>query len=222
MKMVEVLPNVDVSYLDKVLLDVNGHVKPMPSHLYKAIPLAHLKVWMHAHGRYSLPSTELLEFLEKEIGDQQNNCIEIAAGAGDLGFYLGIKMTDSYVQLRDKNINISFAMMKQPIVPYSKDVEEIDALSAVDKYKPKIVIASWATQFSDNEMEPGFPYGINEELLLQKVDKYILIGSMHVHGDKRICKLKHKVIQADWLVGRGTKDNGNFNRIWIWDTKCLS
>jgi hypothetical protein len=205
----------DVKYLNEILLDDNGYVRVHPAEVYDNIPNLHLRIWLHFQGRYSLPTLELIQFLENEIGLLKNETIEIGAGAGDLGHALGIKMTDSFIQLQP-DVRLHYELMHQPLVPYGQDVEKLEAIEAIIKYKPKIVVGSWITQLYKEGDVDGSIYGVDEERLLDLVDKYILIGSKKAHGSKRILVREHKEYDFAHLVGRARSDAGNENIIFVW------
>jgi len=97
-------------------------------------------------------------------------------------------------------------------------VEKLDALDAVKKYEPDVVIGSWITTYAPHEMPYGSnPHGIKEPEILDLVDTFIIIGNLDTHGDKPILKRAHEEYYFDWLVSRGKHQENN--RIWIWNKK---
>jgi len=195
------------------LLLPNGRLKLLPSKTLQAYKWDDFRTFCHIHARYGIPTVEQHLFLQKVIGDR--SVIEIGAGAGDLGFHLKIQMTDSKQQDRP-DIKAAYEAMRQPTINYPRDVEKIDALKAVEKYKPQVVIGSWITTYAPHEMPySSNPFGIKEKLILDQVETFILIGNVDVHGDKPIMKIAHEEIYEQWIVSRGK--NQENNRIFIWN-----
>jgi len=203
----QVLPNIDVDHLDARLLEADGRPKVVPAEVYASVPWVQLRVWCHQRAVYGLPSAELIERLREMIGGRP--AIEVGDGSGSLGRALGIPMTDSFMQLR-ADVAILYALQGQPCIHYGADVRKMEALSAIDQFKPQVVVGSWLTQFSDGSRE-GSMYGIDEEALLDKVETYILFGSIRNHGTKAICQRPHRVIQEPWMWSRA-EDSALF--IW--------
>lgn len=197
---VNILPNQDTSDLDPLLLDDSGLLKVVPASTYASIPWDKLRLWTHQHAVYGLPTVELVDYLRDIIGERK--AIEIGAGNGCLGRALGIPMTDNYLQERP-DMKALYALQGQPCIEYAPDVEKLDALDAVRRYRPQVVVASWVTQYSDGSRS-GSVYGIHEETLLDipGVETYLLFGSIRNHGFKSICERPHTVIREPWLWSR--------------------
>ncbi len=197
------------------LLDENGNLKILNHHEYDKFDENSLRLFCHYYARYLLPTKELIDFIKKEvIGDKF--AIEIGAGSGDFGRHLGIKMTDNHCQELPQ-VKIFYELTQQPTIRYGKDVEKIDALDAVIKYKPDIVIGSWITQWIDPNIPPpgggGNVYGVKEDEILRYVKKYVLIGSEKIHKHKFIMKShKFEKITPNFIRSRRTD-----NHIWIWE-----
>ena len=180
---------------------------------YKNYKWMDLRMFCHNHARYGIPTIELIDYLKNIINNR--SCIEIGAGAGDLGFHLGIKMTDSWQQT-DPLIKMTYEAMGQPTINYPHDVEKIDALHAVIKYQPKVVVASWITTHAPTEqVYCSNPLGIREAKILDLIDTFIIIGNSDIHGSKPILKIEHKMIQEPWIVSRAKNQDNNC--IYIWD-----
>lgn len=124
-------------------------------------------------------------------------------------------MADSHQQ-NWPDVRALYLASQQPTINYGKDVLELDALAAVEEYKPDIVIGAWVTHWIDPDLPPpvggGNMYGIKEEEILKQVKRYIVIGAEEVHKYKPIMKLPHKTIEATFVRSRRQD-----NRIWIWD-----
>lgn len=179
---------------------------------YDQIPFEELRMFCHFNARYLLPTVELIEFLKEQIDDK--SAIEVGAGCGDLGTHLGIKMTDNYCQ-EWPDVKEFYKAIKQPTIKYGENVEKIDVIDAIIKYKPDIIIGAWVTQWIDPNIPPpiggGSIYGIKEDKLLELVNTYILIGAEEIHKHKAIMKKPHTKIDAPFVRSR-RKDN----KIWIW------
>jgi hypothetical protein len=163
-------------------------------------------------ARYLLPTVELVDHLKSVIVGRK--AIEIGSGSGDLARFLGIPATDNYCQDWPE-VKEFYEITGQPRVRYGDNVERLDALEAVEKYKPDIVIGAWVTQWIDPKLPPppegGSIYGIKEDELLEKVPVYIMIGAEGIHGRKRILKRPHKMFNAKRIARSRRQDN----RIWI-------
>lgn len=136
---------------------------------------------------------------------------------GDLGSLLGIPMTDSYSQTTPE-MRMYYASLGQPIISPPPSVEKLDALEAVKKYKPEVVVAAWVTQlFQDGDTEEKIGssvYGVDELRILDCCQTYIFIGNAQVHKDKRILKKPHETHKAYYLLSRSL--HAQENVIWVW------
>jgi len=206
------IPTDGITDLSPELLESN-RLKLFHAEHYKKYKWNDLRLFCHYYARYGLPTIELVDYIKMLIHGR--SAIEIGAGAGDLGFHLGIKMTDSYQQT-DPLIKMIYEAMGQPVITYPPDVEKIDALDAVIKYQPKVVVASWITSHSPTQqVYCSNPEGIKEAKILDLIDTFIIIGNIDVHGTKPILKIGHAVIQEPWIVSRAK--NQSHNCIYIWD-----
>lgn len=218
MNELQVLEAKDVSHLDEVLKP-NGILECLPSSVYETIPLNDLRLWCHANAVYGLPTHELIQFLKDVfIGAT----IEIGAGDGVFGRSLGVQSTDSYIQ-SDPKMAILYRLMGQPVVKYGANVEKIEALDAVRKYKPDTVFGSWVTQYvspEENIDVTGCMAGIDEVAMSKLVQRYIVFGNEKVHKDKKIFKLPNVSVQTHqcpkWWSRSSSQD---LNRVWIFDFK---
>lgn len=215
-----ILPEEDVKYLAQDILDDNGLLKPMPSAYYSTVPDAHLAMFGHMHGIYLFPTIELVDAVKQEIGNRK--AIEIGSGTGCLGRALGIPMTDSHIQARS-DIRELYDSIGQPPIKYPPDVLKMDAKEAIEHFKPECVVAAWVTQKWRKGDKDGFIYGVNEWDIINKVDKYILIGNFRVHKDKRIMRRGGMLIGL--TVNKEMETPGIYSRslhreldaIWTWE-----
>ena len=176
------------------------------------------KIWAQKNARYVFPTTELVAWLKGFIA--RRKAIEVGAGMGDLGKAVGIQMTDSHVQTSPE-LRLYYQMSQCAITEPPADVEKIDAVMAVEKYNPDVVVAGFLTQ----RFEPGDDgtpkvnssvYGPNEfEILAHpSVQAYVHVGNIGPHGDKRILKLPHKTLYFPWLVTRAFDQSKNVIYVW--------
>lgn len=188
----------DVSDLDPLLLDEQGRLKVVPTTTLDRIPRDKLRLWCHLKAVYGLPTPELIEHVRQLIGGRP--AIEIGTGAGCLGRALGLQLTDNLCQTWP-DVAAYYLLTGQPTIRYPSDVENLDALAAVRKYRPKVVVASWITQITDGS-RPGSMYGVDEEALLAEVETYVVFGSRRNHEHKVICQRPHRVVQEPWMRSR--------------------
>jgi hypothetical protein len=201
----------ELKKLDRLLLGDDGCMKLLPSAELHRVPHEALFAWCVFRARYQIPSTELVEFLRELIDGR--SVIEIAAGNGDLGHHLGIRMTDSALQTRPE-IRAHFAALGQKPTDPPPGVERIDANAAVRKYTPKVVVGAWVTQLVREGDPTGSPYGVDELAILRSVDCYIHIGNDAVHGAKRALRQPHRIFRPGCMFSRGF--DPRLNAIYVW------
>ena len=173
-------------------------------------------MFTHVAARYLLPTVELVEYLRGLIG--RKKALEIGSGSGDLARFLGIPATDNCCQDWPE-VKAFYENIGQPTIKYGDNVERLDALEAVDKYKPDIVIGAWVTQWIDPALPlppgGGSVYGIKEDELLKRVPMYVVIGAEGIHRHKKILKQPHKMINVEGIARSRRADN----RIWVFDQR---
>lgn len=148
------------------LLDQDGSLRLMPASEYDKIEQPALQIWCHHNTRYGLPTTELVEWIQNRIGNRA--AIEIGSGCGDLAKHLGIPGTDSKVQEK-KWVQDLYRLSGNKTIFYPGWVKRLDALSAIERYEPQVVVASWVTQWVDPNIfttEKGCVAGVKEDELL--------------------------------------------------------
>jgi hypothetical protein len=156
-----------IADLDAMLLGTDGRMRLRHAAELVRIPTQSLALWCHVRARYGVPSVELVTVLRAIIGDQP--ALEIGAGMGDLGFHLGIRMTDSALQVTRPEVRLYYGLLGQPTIDPPSDVERIDANEAVKKYRPKVVIASWVTQLGTAaDMAQGIQRGPDAGVIRKK------------------------------------------------------
>lgn len=215
MRFKELPKGVDTTYLDKVFFDREGKFVAHPASDVQRYDRDHIQLWCHVKGRYNVPTVEQIDRLKSLIGDRKT--IEIGAGMGDLGPLLGIPMTDSHIQTTPE-MRLYYASLRQPIIEPPPSVEKLDAIEAIKKYKPSVVVAAWVTQlFQDGDSEAKIGssiVGVDEAWVLEHCETYIFVGNEDVHKDKRIFRREHRTIQSSTLVSRAFDQSKN--AIWVW------
>ena len=209
------IPQVDTAYLDRTLLDREGRFHVMPAADLRAFELDHLRAWCFLNARYNLPTLELVEAVKSIIGSR--SAIEIGAGMGDFGRALGIPMTDAYQQTTPE-MQLYYKAFGQPPIHPPADVEKLDAIEAITKYKPQVVVAAWVTQLfqeGDSEAKIGSSiYGVDEGWVLDHCETYIFVGNEGTHKDKRILKKPHHTAYPYYVVSRSADPSKNV--MWVW------
>lgn len=207
------LPQIDVEAMDEVLFNEHRRTRLMGSAEVLSFGLDQVQAWMVARARYQFVTTELIDWLKTRIAGR--SAIEVGAGMGDLGFHLGIPMTDSCIQTQmDPEYQLSMALSGQTPTTPPPDVECIDAEAAVEKYRPQVVVASWITQKHHAGDPDGFAYGPEEIRIVRNVETYIVVGNSAPHGSKRIRRLKHREYKFPWLVSRAVEQPKNVIYCW--------
>jgi hypothetical protein len=209
----QIMDNQDICYLDDILLDQNRQLKIVHSSIYQSIPQEHLALFGHKYGYYLFPTLELAEWLKNQV--DLTSTIEIGAGHGALARYLGIPATDSRYMERD-DIKQYYAALNQPVTQYPDDIEKLDAIEAIDKYKPECVIGCWIThKYKESEhWRGGNMFGVDENRVIRNVSKYIMIGNEQIHNKKKILELSHKDFKFPWIFSRSMNVTGNIIYVW--------
>ena len=210
MEAFEDLPPID----ETGLFDKAGTLLPHPWILWDGYDIGQRAKFGHKHGIYSFPTTEAVTFIREIIDGRERQALEIGSGHGAWGKALGIRCTDSFLQRR-KDVAANYAQMGQPQASYGAHVEKLEAIKAVRKYRPKVVVASWVTQKfrADRFCMRGNADGVDELRLLELVDEYILIGNTAQHGDKMILEdikqgvSTHRLVaeRHEYLASRATR-----------------
>ena len=200
------------------LMGEDGILKLLPAAAYDEFDRDGVRLWCHHHARYGLPTVETVGWLKDYIGNRR--AIEIGAGAGDLAHHLGIKATDSKIQ--DDPVAAKFyRVAQQPTIRYPAWVEKLEALAAIKKYGPQVVVASWVTHWLDptKPIPPGggCMFGVREDKLLKTGVVYVLIGNLVVHQHKPILRKKHREVALPFLRSRAHQPE--YDRVLIWNER---
>lgn len=176
-------------------------------------------------GIYSLPTVELIDFLEELIPDKEK-AIEIGAGNGVYGRSLGIRSTDNFMQhpknrAKFRNCIVAYEKMNQPLVQYGDDVEELDAKEAVRTSKAETVIGAWVTHKyqTSKPHNGGNMFGVDFRWILNRahVKRLILIGNEFTHANNPIMELEHRTYDLPFLFSRSAHEG--LDRVYVWDVK---
>lgn len=205
----------DLTKLNSEVLDTENELIIKPYSFYQSVDKNELKYFMLQNGIYVMPTQELIDWLKQNI---VGNAIEIGAGNGAISRKLGIPITDSRMQERS-DIKFFYNLSGQPTIKYPDDVEKLEAIEAINKYKPDTTIGAFITHKFDHKIGNGNAFGVDEELLLSKVKKYINICNKITHKDKPILKLEHEEFQFEWLITRAV--NQSENAIFVFEKNLL-
>lgn len=162
-----IIGNVDISELEEYTGARKGIICPVPLAELLKFPWPMIRKFMHVYGLYSFPTVELIDYLAKLI--EGKNAIEIGCGMGIIGRALGIPITDSKVQ-EIPLIKQYYTLLGQPIIQYPTDVEKLEALEAVEKYHPDIVLGSYITHKWRDDTQSGSDWGVDTIKLINSVN----------------------------------------------------
>tara|TARA_B100002049_G_scaffold165549_1_gene124265 strand:- start:24957 stop:25652 length:696 start_codon:yes stop_codon:yes gene_type:complete len=176
---------------------------------------------------YVWPTTELIAWLKNNL-PELDSTIEIGSGNGVIAQELGVTATDSYMQSdrfepkskEQEELHKSGLMyydaLRQQRIKYGSNVEQLDAIDAVLKYKPKHILGCYITHKFKEGMSQGNALGVNEEWILNRrhFQSYTMVGNLSVHGSKPILSKKHEQIKLDGLLLRAKLPEEN--RIFVW------
>jgi hypothetical protein len=200
------------------LMGPDNIIKLLPAADYDAFDSDGLRLWCHFQARYGLPTVELVAWLTHYIGDRK--AIEIGAGTGDLAHHLKITATDNKVQ-DDPEAAIFYLLSRQPTIRYPAWVEKLDALAAIEKHRPQVVVASWVTHWVDPALPippgGGCMFGVHEDQLLATGVTYVFIGNAVVHQYKPILKVPHIELELPFVRSRA--NDSSANRVFIWNAR---
>jgi hypothetical protein len=185
--------------------------RPMSSARYLKHNTGTLALWCKFAGLHGITTLELLDWLRTEVGDAK--AIEIGAGRGILGMAMGWPQTDAKILETYPHVKMYYEAHKECTAPLPPRVQKFEALEAVSHFQPEVVVGSWITQKSDVPGN-GSMYGVEEDKLLKRIRKYIVIGNRKTHQNKDICKLPHKQLHFNWIVSRSVSPSDNVIYIW--------
>ena len=200
--------------------DLGMIIQPIPFREIENDTEATLNMVMSSLGLYTFPTAELVDWLRGEIDDdpdyEPHTAIEICCGTGWIGRSLGIPVTDSRLQEQEDVRKMYLAQGTMPI-KYPMDVEHLDALSAIRKYKPEYVVASYCTHlYGTGSLKYGNSFGVDTRWVRSHCRRFYHIGNDDIHSHDPLMKIPHRRLKFDWLVTRGNSDHA---RIYVWENK---
>lgn len=198
----------DLSIINQAIVD--GKLQAMPFSWYQQFDRSTLDYFMYVNTFYTLPTTELIEHFRANI---RGMAIEICAGHGAIGRSLKIPITDSFQQA-DNEKSPYLSLMVTPSIKYPSDVEKINAYSALLKYNPMTIVGAFVTHRYFNGMVDGNVDGVEEEKIIMKAKRYMIVGNEFTHQHKPILRYPHESMYAEWIITRANDQSKN--RIWTW------
>lgn len=197
--------------LDKIFKK-DGLIVPVSAALVESLDLTELRLYCHFNGIYQIITDELIEWFKNNV--VLTNAIEIGSGNGTLGRALGIRLTDNWQQSKGQ-IALMYQLSSQPTIQYPADVEDIDGISAIKKYKPTTVIGSWITNIykAEEHQLGGNQEGVDELELIKLVDKYYMVGNLNIHCNNRLFRANHVtrcMHHEPYLYSRNQEKKKNF------------
>ena len=204
--------NVSTENIRKTVMD-GMEMKILPASVWESFSWSEVRMLLHETGTYVVPTEELIDYLDKQIGLE--DAIEICAGNGFIGRELGIPVTDSYQQQDDAGTVMLYQLAGQPCIKYPKDVIKLEANKAVDKFRPHTVLACYATHKWRYDTMSGNDKGVDFQRLLRKVHRLILVGNTEVHKDNPLMALPHEEVILPGFITRSA--HPETNRIFIWE-----
>jgi hypothetical protein len=203
----------EVRDISPEILDADGHPRVVSAKVYRDTTQEERSRLCVEHGLYGLPTTELVDYLRTLIAGR--SAIEIGAGNGVLAKALGIRATDSRMQ-EDPKIAALYDAVRQPVVRYGDQVERLDAVQAIRKYKPQVVVACWVTHKYDAKRHAagGNQFGVAEEKILAACENYIFVGNVQVHAGKSIWSRPHDLEFPPFVFSRAFNGSPDFVANW--------
>lgn len=206
---------VQVNLLEKLFI-TNDQVVPVAAGKLKEFKQEDIAAFCHIHALYQLPTIELIQWLRLELQDflypavWGHKVIEVGSGNGCIARNIPVVGTDNYLQTQTV-MRLFYEATGQPIIKYGDDVLRMDAGTAVDTFKPEVVIGCWVTQYGENEtIIDSNPYGIKELQFLGKINRYIMIGNERVHSRKLVLKqFPYRAHKFNWLYSRSMEPEKN-------------
>jgi hypothetical protein len=209
--MMQVIPSGrDISALEELTGAGTGLIHPIPAKELAKFDFLTRRLFLHKWALYTFPTTELIDYLADRIAGK--SAIEIGAGLGVIGRALGVPLTDNKMQ-EWPEIRATYQLMGQPTIKYPPDVIELDAISAVERYKPDIVIGSYITHKWDDSSQSGNWWGVDTLKLTEMVPEYLMIGNLNTHRNDPAMKQLDHVERHDFLFTRG---EDNTSAIFCW------
>ena len=194
-------------------LTEDGNLKLVSGKEWRKYGKNNLGVFCNLFNIWTIPTTELIDILDKEIDNL--SCIEICAGLGLISKELSIKATDSYLHATDEFKSMANRINITGIIEYPSEVEKLEASEAVDKYHPECVlgcyaIPKWTEEYAKkyflktNKDLPGSICGVDYDYICQHIKRLILVGHKDLYCQYPFWKRPHKTIINQNIITRYT------------------
>lgn len=138
MTVIQKLNRKEFTEINNIFRDkASGYINAVPFTEISKFPIELIRAYAWQCGMYGIITTELLEAFKIEIGNGQ--ALEIGAGLGTLGRGLGLQMYDNKIQ-SEPEVAAYYRIMGQPTINYPTDVNKLDGLEAIKRYKPEVLL----------------------------------------------------------------------------------
>jgi hypothetical protein len=197
-------------------LDSTGRLRILPAAFWQSTTKLERAAFGARTGIYSFPTLELVERLRELIDGR--TAIEIGAGNGVLAEALGIPATDNFQQ-RIPRYRSHYEALGIATVPYGSKVIDMDASSAVQHFKPAVVIGCWVTH-RFNPLEPdrgGNEIGVDEPDLVRHCEAYVFVGNERVHQEKPLWARAHSIEYPTYVFSRASNESRDFIAVFRGD-----
>ncbi len=211
--LVKIIDDANVRDISAEFTDKAGRMLVVPAEQYARTTTDERALFGANKAFYGFLTTELIDYLVGIIAGR--SAIEIGAGHGALAAALGIPATDNRQQ-EWPEVKAFYETCGQRPITYGQHVEKLDALAAIKKYKPQVVVGCWVTHKYDPNRHAagGNQDGIDEEKVIAACETYIVVRNEKVHDGKSIWKLPHTKITPPWLYSRAHNGSPNFIAVW--------
>lgn len=199
------------------------HLVPAAHDKIMELSKEELQFFCLTHGIYSVPSIELVQFVNKMIPDKFK-AIEVGSGNGVYARSLGIPGTDNYMQhpknrAKFRNCIAAYEQSGQPLVQYGDDVHELDYKEAIRKFKPETVVMAWVThKYNPTKAHlGGNMFGVDFKWIYDRphVKKIILIGNEYTHENNPFMDKVVFTFDMPWIHSRSQQPD--LDRVYVWE-----
>lgn len=203
----------DTRDITREVFDENGDLIIHPASFYASKTPNERALVCVLNGLYGLPTLELVDWLREFIGNR--SALEIGAGNGALARALGIAAVDNRMQERPEIIE-RYNRQGQGLVRYGSNIETLEAIKGIKKYKPQVVLGVFIThKYNPREhWRGGNMYGPDVREILKNCEQYVHIGNENTHASHVLWKYPHVLHFRPWLYTRCTSYGRDFIGVW--------